>query len=71
VFLHTGNAWSHQAYVKASNTDLNDEFGYAVALSSDGESLVVTAGNESSDATGVGGDQTNNNKAGAGAFYLY
>jgi len=37
VFVHnTTGAWSQQAYVKASNTGANDNFGAALALSADG-----------------------------------
>src|SRR5579864_5170090 len=36
IFTRTGAAWSQQAYVKASNTDVNNLFGYSVGLSADG-----------------------------------
>src|SRR2546422_3735860 len=60
-----------QAYVKASNTDAGDDFGFAVALSSDGNTLAVGVPGEASVATGIGGDQTNNAAASAGAVYVY
>jgi hypothetical protein len=41
-----------------------------VALSADGNTLAVGATGENSNATGIGGDQTNNS-ASAGAVYLY
>src|SRR5262249_41634155 len=47
VFARVGSAWSQTAYLKASNTDLNDSFGGAVALASDGKTLAVGASNES------------------------
>ncbi|WP_437635726.1 cadherin-like beta sandwich domain-containing protein [Sorangium sp. So ce854] len=56
------------AYLKASNTDAGDEFGYAVAL--DGDTLVVSALREASAATGVDGDQTDNSKS-CGAVYVF
>jgi len=34
VFVRTGTTWARQAYLKASNTDTGDHFGYSVALSS-------------------------------------
>jgi hypothetical protein len=71
VYTRTGTAWSQQAYVKASNTDANDWFGGSVALSSDGSTLVVGAYMESSLATGVNGDQTNNGHWGTGAVYKF
>ncbi|HEY6862394.1 MAG TPA: hypothetical protein VI319_00710 [Burkholderiales bacterium] len=37
-----------QAYVKASNTDSNDEFGFAIALSGDGSTMAVGAYGEAS-----------------------
>jgi hypothetical protein len=70
VFSRSGSTWSQQAYVKASNTGADDGFGYSVALSADGNTLAVGATGEESNATGIGGDQTNNS-ASAGAVYLY
>jgi len=60
VFSRSGSTWSQQAYVKASNTAANDNFGYAVALSGDGNTLAVGAHNEDSNATGINGIQANN-----------
>jgi hypothetical protein len=48
VFSRSGSDWSHQAYVKASNTGVNDEFGDSVSLSDDGNTLAVGAWNEDS-----------------------
>jgi hypothetical protein len=39
VFTRTAGVWSQQAYLKASNTEAGDRFGYAVSLS--GDTLVV------------------------------
>ena len=50
VFTRNGTAWSQQAYVKASNTDNDDKFGYSVALS--GDTLAVGSTGEA-DATGA------------------
>jgi hypothetical protein len=50
--------WSQQAYLKASNTDAIDRFGYAVAVS--GDTAVVGAFFEDSSAVGVDGDETDN-----------
>ena len=41
VFVRNGSTWSQQAYVKASNPDVDDFFGEAVAL--DGDRLLVGA----------------------------
>jgi hypothetical protein len=63
--------WGQEVYVKASNTGANDWFGLAVALSADGAVLAVGAFQESSSATGVGGDQTSNAAFEAGAVYVF
>ncbi|MCH8533335.1 MAG: FG-GAP repeat protein [Saccharospirillum sp.] len=72
VFFRDGTQWSQEAYVKASNTVLDDTFfGESVALSVDGGTLAVGASLENSNATGVGGDQTNSDASSSGAVYLY
>lgn len=65
------NTWSQKAYIKASNTSVYDNFGTSVKLSSSGQVLAVGASSEGTQATGVNGDQTNNNRNGPGAVYLY
>lgn len=69
VFVRSGGTWSRQAYLKASNSEANDNFGYAVAVS--GDMVIVGAHGESSAATGVNGDQTSNEAGGAGATYVF
>jgi hypothetical protein len=70
VFTRDGaGAWSQQAYVKASNTDNNDDFGYSVALS--GDTLTVGARSEESAASGINGDESDNSASGAGAAYVF
>ena len=54
--------WSQQAYLKASNTDAGDNFGYAVAVS--GDTVVVGAPLEDSSATG---GEADNSAANSGA----
>ena len=58
--------WS---YLKASNTQSRDRFGWAVAM--DGNTLAVSAIGEGSASTGVDGDQTNILAVDAGAAYLF
>ena len=70
-FTRSGSTWQQQAYVKASNTGKDDEFGSSVSLSDDGNSLAVGAPSEDSNAKGVGGDQDNENASESGAVYLY
>ena len=74
VFTRSGATWSQQAYIKASNTDLGDGFGRSVSLSGDGNTLVVGAIGEDSNATGIDGNQADNSAgpiADSGAVYLY
>jgi trimeric autotransporter adhesin len=71
VFMRNGSVWSQQAYVKASNTGMADIFGTSLALSFDGNTLVVGAAGEDSNATGIDGDQADNSAAGAGAVYVF
>ncbi|MFA0813786.1 histidine kinase [Microbulbifer epialgicus] len=63
--------WAQQAYLKASNTDRGDYFGYSVSLSGDGDTLAVAAVSESSNATGIDGDQGNNDASDSGAVYVF
>jgi len=69
VFVRSGTVWSHQDYLKASNTDPDDRFGISVATS--GETQVVGAWLEDSNASGIDGDQTDNLASAAGAVYVF
>ena len=60
---------SQQAYVKASNTGVDDRFGWSMAAS--GDTVVVGAPFEDSNASGVNGDQANNSAGNAGAAYVF
>ncbi len=71
VFTRSGGNWVQQAYVKASNAKASDQFGTSLALSGDGNTLVVGATGESSSATGVNGNQSDTSMAGAGAVYVF
>jgi trimeric autotransporter adhesin len=71
VFTRSGAAWSQQAYIKASNTNAQDFFGIAVALSADGSTLAVGAYFEDSGATGVDANQLDNSAPSAGAVYVF
>lgn len=71
VFSRAAGVWAQQAYVKASNTGLGDEFGSAVALSSNGDTLAVGAPYEASNALGINGDQSDNTFQGIGAAYVF
>ena len=57
------------AYLRGSNTEGFDLFGYALAI--DGDTLVIGAMNEDSSATGINGDQNNNSAEDSGAVYVF
>ncbi|MDH5444398.1 MAG: FG-GAP repeat protein, partial [Gammaproteobacteria bacterium] len=65
LYVRSGDVWEQQVYVKASNPDDKDFFGFSVGIS--GDTLVVGANGEAS-ADGV---QSDNNAAGAGAVYVF
>ncbi len=71
VFTRSGDTWSQQAYVKASNAKAGDQFGASLALSGDGNTLAVSATGEGSAATGINGNQADTSMAGAGAIYVF
>jgi hypothetical protein len=70
VFARNGSAWSQQAYIKASNTDANDLFGYSVGLSADGNTLAISAFDEDSSARDINGVQ-DTGRRGSGAIYVF
>ena len=71
VYTRNGNGWAEQAYIKASNPDSDDQFGYSVGLSADGNTLVASAPYEDSGATGVNGNQADNSVGNSGAVYVF
>jgi len=80
IFTRSGDTWSQQAYLKASNTGEladpgmpgnGDQFGFTLAMSADGNTVAVTAVSEDSNATGIDGDQADNSASSAGAVYVF
>ncbi len=71
VFTRAGGKWTQQSYVKASNSDAGDQFGWAVTLNDDGNVMAVGAPTEQSKARGVNADQADNSSANAGAGYIF
>jgi len=69
VYVREEGAWIQQAYLKASNTDSGDQFGYSVAIS--GDTIVVGAHWEDSAATGIGGNGGDNTLGDSGAAYVF
>ncbi len=80
IFTRSGDTWSQQAYLKASNTGEladpgmpgnGDQFGFTLAMSADGNTVAVAAVSEDSNATGINGDQSDNSANSAGAVYVF
>jgi hypothetical protein len=71
IFMRSGGIWSEEAFLVASNPEVQAMFGYSVALSEDGNALAVGAPWEASDATGVDGDQNDMSAPNSGAVYLF
>lgn len=69
VYPLTIDPVTQQAYLKASNPGLDDEFGGAVAVS--GNTIVVSARFEDSNTTGVNGNQADNSANSSGAAYVF
>jgi len=69
--FHRGSneLWSQEAYIKASNTNISDQFGWSVSI--DGNTLAVGATGEDSNSSGVNGDQLDNSLSNAGAVYIF
>ncbi|HYR89909.1 MAG TPA: integrin [Terriglobia bacterium] len=70
VFARSGTAWSQQAYIKASNTDAGDLFGYSVGLSADGNTLAVSAYDEDGSSREINGVQ-DKARRGSGAIFAF
>ena len=70
VFTRTGITWSQQAYIKGSNTDAGDLFGYGAGLSADGNTLAVAAYDEDGSGRGVN-TIPDNRRGGTGAAYVF
>ena len=71
VWVRSGNTWSEQAFLKASNPDLQDWFSVNLAVSGDGNTVIVGAPMEDSRARGIGGDQQDDSATESGAAYLF
>lgn len=65
VFANNGQKWEQQAYLKAAQPGAGDQFGYAVAISSD--AILVGAPNEAS----KDGNPDNNDLPFSGAAYVF
>ncbi len=70
-YSRSNDLWSSPLYAKAPNAEANDSFGRSLDLNADATSIAVSAPYESSSATGIGGNQSDNSAARAGAVYIY
>lgn len=71
VFRFNGTDWLEEQFISSANSDINDEFGFSIAISPDGNTLAVGALNEDSNATNINGDETDNSSSASGSVYVY
>ena len=73
VYRRTGASWAQEAYIKASNNDVNDNFGSFIGL--DNDTLVVGVPSEDSNQSTITNDNSsassNNSNSESGAVYVY
>ncbi|HYF64859.1 MAG TPA: FG-GAP repeat protein [Herpetosiphonaceae bacterium] len=69
VFARVGGEWSQAAYLTATNQENGDSFGTGMALM-DG-AIIISTLSESSNATGVNGNQADNSAPYSGAVYTF
>ncbi|MFM8269507.1 MAG: IPT/TIG domain-containing protein, partial [Pseudomonadota bacterium] len=72
VYKRTGTTWAQEAYLKASNNNAYDRFGYSLSIS--GDTIVVGAYEEDSNETTITNGTTassNNSNGQSGAAYVY
>jgi hypothetical protein len=70
VFTRNGATWSQQAYIKSSNSEAGDLFGYDIGLSGDGNTLAV-AGYDEDGSGKVPNAIPDNRRNGSGAIYVF
>jgi len=81
VFRQLGSPadWEQLSYAKATNSDQSSagiggrelSFGNSLDMSDDGQVLAVGAYRDNSDATGINGDQVNEDARLSGAVFVY
>jgi len=69
LFTRDASGWTSPTFLKSSNSDPRDGFGFGVSCSETG--VAVSAPFESSRASGLGGDGSDNSRLNSGAFYLF
>jgi hypothetical protein len=71
IFDGATGFFTEHTFLKASNANTNNLFGWSVAYSADGTTLVVGSPGEPSGAAGVNGNQNDRSMANAGAVYVF
>ncbi|WP_020405951.1 hypothetical protein [Hahella ganghwensis] len=74
VYGRSGDSWALEAYLKAPNPDIYDQFGAAFNMNSRGDMIVVGAPNEdgcSPTSPGCSGNLSDNSIPDSGAAYVY
>lgn len=71
VFARSAGAWRQAAVLTASNGDLGDGFGSAIALSADGRMLAVGATGEDSSGSGTAASGLDDDEQNSGATYIF
>lgn len=71
MFIENNGIWQQQAYIKASNAGSRDRFGKHIAISDDGNTLIVGASGEDSIYTGSVLAPNNNSLRYSGAAYVF
>ena len=54
IFTRSGTTWSQEAKIQASDAEADDQFGYSVSISSDGNTAIIGARFEDTTATSAG-----------------
>lgn len=71
VFRREGATWKQEGFLKASNAAASAQLGFSLALSADGERLVVGAPGESTWGAGAACWGFNGGASGSGAVYVF
>lgn len=71
VFTRVDGSWQQKAYVKSANSHRSQDFGSAINLDADGDSLAIGARGEHSNANGINGDRNGSDNPDSGAVFLY
>ncbi len=71
IYSRRSGQWAFETRLKASNSESGDNFGSSLSVSKDGSTILVGASGESSSATKVGGDKTDNTVLESGAAYVF